>query len=174
MAEGDGAFRIVEEDASEQCIAIDALDSRCMFLRKGSQLLAPDSADLRGMLCVCLGEADCDEGGEAGQLLLAVSDKSTELVEVVHRSSRQNLRGRIVAAWEALAKEWGDKLVKYTVDLSKAKKLLEKAGYTLTRSSKTDLVVQYYIERKIYSIPFINAALYDCGLPMLKTGSVRD
>ncbi|QUA54485.1 ABC transporter substrate-binding protein [Aristaeella lactis] len=43
---------------------------------------------------------------------------------------------KAVAAWEALAKEWGDKLVKYTVDLSKAKKLLEKAGWTLNRNGE--------------------------------------
>lgn len=60
------------------------------------------------------------------------------------------------------------------LDIVQTQKLLEKAGYVLTRSSKADLVVQYYIERKIYSIPFINAALDDCGLPMLKTGSVRE
>ena len=60
------------------------------------------------------------------------------------------------------------------LDIAQTQKLLEKAGYVLTRSSKTDLVVQYYIERKVYSIPFINAALDDCGLPMLKTGAVRD
>ncbi|MBR5961808.1 MAG: hypothetical protein IKZ98_12550 [Clostridia bacterium] len=40
---------------------------------------------------------------------------------------------KAVAAWQALADEWKDKLVKYTVDLSKAKKLLEKAGWTLNR-----------------------------------------
>lgn len=56
------------------------------------------------------------------------------------------------------------------LDLPQTQKLLEKAGYALTRSSKTDLVVQYYIERKIYSVTFINEALYDCGLPLLKTG----
>lgn len=56
------------------------------------------------------------------------------------------------------------------LDLPQTRKLLEKAGYALTRSSKTDLVVQYYIERKIYSVSFINEALYDCGLPLLKTG----
>ena len=60
------------------------------------------------------------------------------------------------------------------LDIAQTQKLLEKAGYVLTRSSKADLVVQYYIERKVYSIPFINAALDDCGLPMLKTGAVRD
>ncbi len=56
------------------------------------------------------------------------------------------------------------------LDLPQTQKLLGKAGYALTRSSKADLVVQYYIERGIYSVSFINEALYDCGLPLLKTG----
>lgn len=56
------------------------------------------------------------------------------------------------------------------LDLPQTQKLLEKAGYALTRSSRTDLVVKYYIERKIYNVTFINEALYDCGLPLLKTG----
>ncbi len=56
------------------------------------------------------------------------------------------------------------------LDMEQTRKLLEKAGYALTRSSKADLVVQYYIERGIYSVTFINEALYDCGLPLLKTG----
>lgn len=56
------------------------------------------------------------------------------------------------------------------LDVNQTQKLLEKAGFALTRSSKTDLVVQYYIERGIYSVTFINEALYDCGLPLLKTG----
>lgn len=56
------------------------------------------------------------------------------------------------------------------LDFPQTQKLLGKAGYVLTRSNKADLVVQYYIERKIYSVTFINEALYDCGLPLLKTG----
>ena len=56
------------------------------------------------------------------------------------------------------------------LDLNQTQKLLEKAGYALTRSSKADLVVQYYIEKEIFSVTFINEALSDCGLPLLKTG----
>lgn len=56
------------------------------------------------------------------------------------------------------------------LDLDQTQKLLDKAGYSLTRSSKADLVVQYYIEKRIYNVTFINAALDDCGLPLLKTG----
>ena len=56
------------------------------------------------------------------------------------------------------------------LDVNRTQKLLEKAGFALTRSSKADLVVQYYIERRVYSVAFINEALHDCGLPLLKTG----
>ena len=56
------------------------------------------------------------------------------------------------------------------LDIHQTRKLLEKAGFSLTRSSKADLVVQYYIEREVYSVTFINEALHDCGLPLLKTG----
>ena len=56
------------------------------------------------------------------------------------------------------------------LDFVQTQKLLETAGYALTRSSKADLVVQYCIEHGYYSVSFINEALYDCGLPLLKTG----
>ncbi len=56
------------------------------------------------------------------------------------------------------------------LDVAQTQKLLGKAGFVLTRSSKADLVVQYYIERRVYSVTFINEALSDCGLPLLKTG----
>lgn len=56
------------------------------------------------------------------------------------------------------------------LDLPQTQKLLEKAGYMLTRSSKADLAVRYFIERKIFNITLINESLYDRGLPLLKTG----
>lgn len=55
------------------------------------------------------------------------------------------------------------------LDLAQTQLLLGKAGYALTRSSKMDIVIQYYIERQTYNVKFINEALYDCGLPLLKT-----
>ena len=56
------------------------------------------------------------------------------------------------------------------LDLPQTQKLLAKAGYVLTRSSRADLVVKYCIKHRIYSVTFINEALYDSGLPLLKTG----
>ena len=57
------------------------------------------------------------------------------------------------------------------LDLAQTQKLLDKAGYTLTRSSKRDLAIKYFIEHKMYNVTFINEALYDCGYPLLSTGS---
>ncbi len=56
------------------------------------------------------------------------------------------------------------------LDIGKTQKLLEKAGYALTRSSKADLIVQYCIERKIYSVALINLALHEHELPLLAKG----
>ena len=53
------------------------------------------------------------------------------------------------------------------LDLNQTQKLLGKAGFALTRSSKSDLVVQYFIQHGEYSIVTINTALYDCDLPLL-------
>jgi Bacterial extracellular solute-binding proteins, family 5 Middle. len=43
---------------------------------------------------------------------------------------------RAIAAWEYLSEEWKDKLTVYTVDLGKAKALLEKGGWTLNRNGE--------------------------------------
>lgn len=57
------------------------------------------------------------------------------------------------------------------LDLPQTQKLLDKAGFTLTRGNKRDLAIKYFIERKMYNVTFINEALYDCGLPLLTTGT---
>lgn len=53
------------------------------------------------------------------------------------------------------------------LDLPKTQELLGKAGYVLTRSSKTDLVVQYFINRKVYNMITIDTALVDANLPTI-------
>ena len=43
---------------------------------------------------------------------------------------------KAIAAWQALSDEWEDKLTVYTVNLSKAKALLERAGWNLNREGE--------------------------------------
>ena len=53
------------------------------------------------------------------------------------------------------------------LDVKKTRTLLEKAGYALSRSSRTDMVVRYYIENRTYNITLINISLDQYGLPLL-------
>jgi len=55
--------------------------------------------------------------------------------------------------------------------LSETQDLLKSAGYTLTRSSKLDVIVQYFIEEKRYDIFDVNEALYSFGLRILGSAS---
>ena len=56
------------------------------------------------------------------------------------------------------------------LNMNEARKLMEKAGFSMTRSSKTDLVMEYYILHRRYSIIEIDIALLDAGLPTLTRG----
>ena len=51
--------------------------------------------------------------------------------------------------------------------LDETKTLLERAGYTLTNSSRTDLIVTYFIRRHIYDVNEVNDILNELGLPTI-------
>ena len=57
------------------------------------------------------------------------------------------------------------------LDLDETVELLEKAGYSLSPGSKGDLIVKYFIERKLYDIHVINYALHEFNQPTLGGGT---
>ena len=55
--------------------------------------------------------------------------------------------------------------------LPETKRLLGKAGFALTHSSKLDLVMEYCIKKRIYDVIRINEVLFDLDLPLLGNSS---
>ena len=53
------------------------------------------------------------------------------------------------------------------LNIDEAKDFLGRAGYAFSPSSKTDLIVQYFIENEVYDIMSINVALYNHDEPLL-------
>ena len=53
------------------------------------------------------------------------------------------------------------------LNVDQTNELIGRAGYTLTRSSRFDLIIQYFIEQKNYNIVEINIALYEFDQSLL-------
>ena len=58
------------------------------------------------------------------------------------------------------------------LDLEKTQDLIGRAGYTLSNSSKFDVIVKYFIEKKHYDIDDINATLYEFDQSLLTDKNV--
>lgn len=54
------------------------------------------------------------------------------------------------------------------LSLDEAKDLLASAGYALSRSSKMDIIVAYFLQNKIYAMFEINDLLYAYGQPIFE------
>lgn len=54
------------------------------------------------------------------------------------------------------------------LSLGETEDLLSRAEYALSPSSRSDLIVRFFIERKVYDIDIINIALHEHGLPILE------
>lgn len=54
------------------------------------------------------------------------------------------------------------------LSVDETKDLLNSAGFSLSRSSKLDIIIEYFLENEIYDTFEINEVLYDYGLPIFE------
>ena len=54
------------------------------------------------------------------------------------------------------------------LDIQQTEDLLSRAEYALSPGSKSDVIIRYFIERKVFDIHVINIALHDHGLSILE------
>jgi pantothenate kinase type III len=59
------------------------------------------------------------------------------------------------------------KLFRMVTDLKKTDDLISRAGYTLTNSSKFDVIIMYFIQKKNYNMMEINTTLFEFDQPLL-------
>ncbi len=97
--------------------------------------------------------------------------------------NKKGLKNSQVYAAANISKQYFSKLMKGQVKPSKEKvlslaiglqlnldetiDLLKVAGYALSPVSQTDVIVEYFIERKEYNVCTIDIVLFDYGLPTL-------
>lgn len=56
------------------------------------------------------------------------------------------------------------------LSLPETRVLLDKAGFSLSRSSRFDIILEYFLKKRFYDVTQINMVLFDNDLPLLGSG----
>ena len=128
--------------SAEMCLCESALDERLKQLDEGFTQMLLRMIDEAGMK-----DSECYKRANV----------SRQLFSKIRSDSHYRPKKETVIAF-ALALE---------LNLEDTNTLLRTAGYSLSHSSKSDIIIEYFISQHIYNVFVINEALYQYDQPVL-------
>ena len=173
----DASAPVGEREAYEECTSAFAPESMASPSFAGIPAAAPCSGGSLAAPSLDVGpDVSLDELLNAmdapfSTTLLALIDaRGLTDAQVYKRAnlSRQHFsRIRSDASYRPTKKTVLALAVALELDLDETGDLLRRAGFALSKSSKADIIVQYFIVRRIYDVFAINEALYSFDQPLL-------
>ena len=162
-ASWDGDSAIVAEEETAARTAFSAPERQSAVLADGMTCGSGATGDLKTWL------EQVDEPFSTTLLALigrkGLSD--TDVYKRAHMSRQLFSRIRGDAAYRPAKKTVLALSIAMQLSLEEMRDLLERAGFALSRSSKRDVIVEYFVTNGIYDLFAINEALYEFDQPLI-------
>ena len=133
----------------------------------GMPMAAPKAAPMALSLEDSLKEADAGFSERLLQMIDATGKKDSEIYKKACISKQHCSKIRNNPNYQPTKPTAIALALALELDLESTHDLIGRAGFTLSKSSKFDLIIRYFIEHKEYNVVAINVALYEFDQPLL-------
>lgn len=151
------------DSATRKSIDSAELQSEFSSIFEKSEMLSCDREDFSRSLDDVIKEVD-ETFSE--RLIRLANERNLTNVEVYKRANlRRQLFSKIISNKDYQPKKNTAIVLALALhlNLDETKDFLSRAGYALSSSSKSDIIVKFFIENNYYIVPDIDQALYDHG-----------
>ena len=128
---------------------------------------APKAAPMALSLEDSLKEADAGFSEKLLQLIDATGHKDSTIYKKANISKQHFSKIRNNPNYQPTKQTAIALSLALELDLDQTIDLIGRAGFTLSKSSKFDLIIRYFILQKEYNVVAINVALYEFDQPLL-------
>ena len=146
----------------EVCESSAVLENECMM-----PMMAPKAAPMAMSLEESIMEADVGFSETLLKLIDATGKKDSAIYKKANISKQHFSKIRNNPNYQPTKQTAIAFALALELDLDQTIDLIGRAGFTLSKSSKFDLIIRYFIEHKEYNVVAINVALYEFDQQLL-------